>query len=101
MIVTSEHVNALTTLPVPYTYGLIVRTAQDPWIFVMEYGRTNVIYVSEKCEDALPLNVVPNFDFVIVASGYENRLLIVKANTSNGSVVFFEFFEQSTHTVVP
>lgn len=92
VIVACEDGYALTTLPVPDTYRLVVGTAQNPRVFVVEEGGADVIDVTQKGENAFTLDVVPYFDLIVVASGYEYRLLMVEADTSNGTVVFFELF---------
>ena len=40
-------------------------------------------------------------DFVVVATGDEQRLLVVEVNSSDGALVVVEFLQQSAHSVVP
>lgn len=101
VIVPSQYTNASATLPVPDADGLIVRSAEDPGILLMEHSGPDVIQMTQQGEDASSLLVVPNLDLVIVAAGNEQRLLIVETYATHGSVVLVEFVEQSAHPVVP
>lgn len=101
VIVSSYYANARTALPVPDPDGLVVGSTENPRILVMEHSGSDVVQVTEQGEDAPSLLVVPHFDFVIIAAGNEQRLLIVKTYTPNGPVVLVELVEQGAHTIVP
>lgn len=101
VIVPGQHANASATLPVPDSDGLIVRSAEDPGILLMEHSGPDVIEMTQQGEDASTLLVVPNLDLVIVAPGNEQRLLIVETYATYRSVVLVEFVEQGAHTIVP
>jgi 2-keto-3-deoxy-6-phosphogluconate aldolase len=49
--------------------------------------------VSEKGKNASFLLIVPNFNFEVVTTADEKRLLTMKGNATNGSIMFIEFLE--------
>jgi hypothetical protein len=60
VIVTGKNADAGTRLPVPDANCLIIGSAENPRVFVMEDGRANVIQMTQESEDAALLLVVPN-----------------------------------------
>ncbi len=44
---------------------------------------------------------VSHFDFVVVASGDEERLLVVEADSTHRSIVLVELVDQSAHAIIP
>lgn len=130
MIVAGQHRNASARLPIPDANGLIVGGAQNPRIFVMEECRSDVIQMTEQCEDAAAFFVIPELkfgktgehklvgrlcypikgkenrsrtylDFEIITARNEQRLLIVETNASNGSIMLIKLLQQSAHAIVP
>jgi hypothetical protein len=106
VVVAGQHANACTRLPVPNTKrrresyklphqkstavlpnSLVIRGTQDPWIFVMERGGSHVVQMAIQCENATFLLIVPDFDFEIVTTADEKRLLIVKRDSSDWAIV--------------
>jgi len=57
--------------------------------------------MTEQSEDASLLFVVPNFDFEVVTTGNEERLLIVKCNSSYWTIMLVELLQQSADAIVP
>lgn len=57
--------------------------------------------MTKKCKDTALLLVIPNFDFEVVTTADEEGLLIVKCNTSNGSIMLIEFLEKCTDSIIP
>jgi hypothetical protein len=62
---------ASSTLPIPYSNGLIIRRRENPRVLVMELHCSDVIEMALQSEEAAFLLVIPNFDFVVVATGDE------------------------------
>ena len=60
MIVPSEDRNTGSALPVPDADRLVVRRAQNPWVFMVEHGRPDVIHVAKQGEQTTPLLVIPD-----------------------------------------
>lgn len=77
--------DTLSRLPVPNTNSLVIRSAQNPRVFVVELDWPDVIQVSRQCEQAPPLFVVPHFDFVIVTTRNKQWLCRVEVHTSHRS----------------
>lgn len=71
--VSSDDVNAHSTLIVPDPHGLIVAGRQYPGQFMMEEGSPNVVDMSFEGEQASFLLVVPNFDEPIITARNEQR----------------------------
>lgn len=113
VVVSGQDADARSRLPVPDADGLIIGCTQHPGILVVKHGRANVVQVTEQREDAALLLVVPdlkrmyhqlkfeeknfpsnaNLNFEVVTTGYEERLLIVKRNSSNGAIVLVVLLE--------
>lgn len=68
---------------------------------MMEERGSNIIQMSVKSKQALSLFVIPNLDFVIISARDEQGLILMKINTTNGTLVFFEFINKSTGSVIP
>ena len=67
----------------------------------MEERRPNVIQMSQEREETFARLVIPDLDFVIIASTDEQRLSLMEMNASHGSVVFVELVDQRLHAIVP
>lgn len=65
MVVTGENANASARLPVPDSDGLIVRCAENPWIFVVKEGSTDVVEMAKQGENAPLLLIVPDLTKLI------------------------------------
>ena len=90
-----------TILPVPYPDCLIVGGRQDPWELVVEENGADVVKVAVEREKAATCLVRPNLDLVVIATGDEQGLSLVKVDASNGSIVLFESVDQRAHSIVP
>jgi hypothetical protein len=67
----------------------------------MELNCSNVIQVPQECKETTAELVVPNFDFVVIATGNNQRLMEVKVHTTDRSIVFFEPINDCSYTIVP
>lgn len=67
----------------------------------MEEHRTDVIQVPIEREDTASSLVRPDFDLVIVSTGYEERLRLVEINAADRAIVLFEPVDQGAHAVIP
>jgi len=101
MVVSSEDTNARSALPVPDADCLVVGSTQDPRIFMVEKGGTDVIQMSQQSEYATLLLIVPHLDLVIVASGHKKGLLVVEADSTYWTIVFIKLIQKCAHAVVP
>lgn len=81
MNITSQNGNAMTALPIPNPYCLIIRCTNNPWIVVMKKSGTNVIKMTEQSEYAAALLVIPNLNF----NHYQNSHT---ANKNNIIMIF-------------
>ncbi|TDH67254.1 hypothetical protein CCR75_000066 [Bremia lactucae] len=61
-------------LPIPDTNGLVVTTAQDPRIFLVELHRTNIVEMAEQRKETASELVVPYFEFIVIPARYEQGL---------------------------
>jgi len=66
----------------------------------MELHCSNVVQVTLQGEHALLGLVVPHLDQVVVTSGHKHWLRIMEANSSDRSIVIFEFVEQDLRSVI-
>lgn len=101
MIMTSEDRDALTRLPIPDSDGLIVGGRENPRMLAMKRDRSNVIQMTMQGEQTSPLFVVPDLDLIIISTRDEKRLARVESNTTDGSIMFVEPFDESTHLKIP
>ena len=62
---------------------------------------SNIIQVTIQGEEAATGLVRPDFDLIIIAARYEQRLSLVKVNASYWTIVFFESIDKRSHAVVP
>lgn len=62
------------------------------------YG-SDVIQMSQQSEQASSQFVVPNFDFVVIASRNDQWLSAMEVDSSNRSIMFFEFVQTSSHPI--
>jgi len=69
VIVSGQNGDASARLPVPDSNGLVVASADDPGILVVELHGADVVEVAEEREEAAVELVVPHLDFVIVTCG--------------------------------
>lgn len=60
VVMASQYRHASSALPVPDSNSLIIRGAQNPWIFMMEDGGPNVVHVARQCELTAAQLVVPD-----------------------------------------
>jgi len=67
----------------------------------MEEDCANVIQMAIQSEKASSCLIRPDLDLVIITSRDEEWLCLMKVDTSNGSVMFFESVDQSSHTIIP
>lgn len=63
--------------------------------------RSHVVQMAVQGEEAASGLVRPNFNFIIVTPGHEQRLGAVEINAPDRSVVFLESVYQGSHTVIP
>ena len=56
----------------------------------MKEDGANVIKVTVECEKTSSSLVRPDLDLVVIATRYKERLRLVKVDTSDRTVVFFE-----------
>ena len=67
---------------------------------MMKLHCSDVVKMASEGEEALPLLVVPNFDFVVISSGYEERLRLVKVDSPDRSFMFFKLVDDRFHGVI-
>lgn len=60
VVMASQNRYTSSALPVPDSNSLIIRGAQNPWVFVMEDCGTNVVHVARQCELTATQLVVPD-----------------------------------------
>jgi hypothetical protein len=68
---------------------------------MVKLDSSDVIQMSKKSKQTPMQLVVPDLDFVIISSRYEERLRIVKMYTANRSIVLVEAIDESSHPEVP
>lgn len=68
---------------------------------MMEEHGADIIQMSVQGEEASSRLIGPDLDFVIVATGHEKRLGLMKVDATDRAVVLFESINQSAHTIVP
>jgi hypothetical protein len=68
---------------------------------MVEENRPDVIQMTIEGEEATACSKRPDFDLVVVTSGYEQRLGAMEVDTSDGAVVLLEPIYQGPHAVVP
>lgn len=61
----------------------------------------NVVQMTIEREKTPPRLIRPDLYFVVVSTGYEQRLGLVEIDASNRPIVLFETVYQSTHPVIP
>ena len=83
VIVSSEHGDALSRLPIPNANRLIIGRRQDPRVFMVKEYCSNIVQMTMQSEKASTLLVVPNFDLVVITPGDEQWLRGVKCDTSH------------------
>lgn len=88
-------------LPIPYADGLIIGAGNDPGQLVVEEDGSDIIQMPIQREEASSGLRRPHLDFVVVSSGYEERLCLVEVDASDGAIVLFEAVNQGSHAVVP
>lgn len=101
VVVTCKDGDASSRLPVPYTYGLIIRGTENPRVLVMELNSSDVIQMPEKVEQAPSGLVVPYFDLVVISTRDEKRLCGMERDSANGTVVLLELVNERSVSVVP
>jgi hypothetical protein len=90
-----------SVLPIPYPDGLVIGARQNPWQLMMKEDSPNIVQMSCQGKQTPLRVVIPNFDLIIVTTGYEHRLSLVKVDTANGAIMFLESINQCSHSVVP
>lgn len=65
---TRQDTNAIAALPVPDPNGLVIRSTQNPRVFMMKHGSADVVQVAKKSENTSSLLVVPHLNFVVISS---------------------------------
>lgn len=68
---------------------------------MVEENCTDIVQVTIKRKDAASCLVGPDFNFVIITAGHEERLCFVEINAPDRTVVLFESVNQCAHAVVP
>ncbi len=63
----------------------------------MEHSRPDVVKMTQQCEDAAPLLIIPHFDLVVVSSGDKKRLLFVEVHSSDGPIVLVKLVKEGAH----
>ena len=61
----------------------------------------NVVQMTVEGEKTPPRLIRPDLYFVVVSTGYEQRLRLVEIDPSNRPIVLFEAVYQSTHPIIP
>ena len=80
VVVSRQHTNTFSTLPIPDTYRLIVGRGNDPWMYFVKFHGANVVEMAQQREQTTALLVVPHFNFVVVTTTDKQRLLQMKIN---------------------
>ena len=68
---------------------------------MVEEDGSHVIEMAVECEEASSGLVRPDFDLVIVAAGYEERLCFVEVDAANRTIMLLESIDQCAHPVIP
>jgi hypothetical protein len=68
---------------------------------MMKGGGANVVKMAEEGEETATQLVVPNLDFIVVTSGDKQRLLSMKAYSTNWTIVLVKLIDEGAHAVVP
>ena len=93
VIMSRQHRDTFTTLPVPDPDVLVIRTTHNPRVFVMELDSTNIIQMAHQCEERSFVVVIPDTYLVVIASRHKKWLRRVKVDTSHWSIVLAECFQ--------
>jgi len=67
----------------------------------MEEYRPNIVEMAVQGEETPPRLIRPYFDLVVVSSGDEQWLCLMKVNTSDRTIMLFKSVDQRAHTIVP
>jgi hypothetical protein len=68
---------------------------------MMEENSSNIVEMAVQCKEASSGLVRPDFNLVIIATGYEEWLSFVKIDAADWSIVFLESIYQCAHPVIP
>ena len=68
---------------------------------MVEKDCSNIVEMSIQREETPPGLIGPDFDLVIIPSRDEQRLCLVKVDTSDWPIMFFKTVDQCAHTIVP
>jgi hypothetical protein len=68
---------------------------------MVEKHRSNVVQMAVEGEETAPSGEGPDFDLVVVSSGYEERLGAMEIYASHRSIMLFEPVDQGAHAVIP
>jgi hypothetical protein len=101
MIVTGQNGQAGTALVVPETQRLVITSAQNPRVRVVELDRTDIIQMTKEGKETTAEFVIPDFDFVIVTTRDQQTFRNVKIHTPDRSIVFFESVNHRSNAVIP
>ena len=67
----------------------------------MELDGANVVQVSMERKQASPEFVIPHFDFVVIASRYEQGLGFMKIYATDWTLVLFKAIDSGADSIVP
>ena len=59
VVVSSQNTNNSSSLPIPDSDGLIIRSTQDPRVLLMEKSRSDVIQMTQQSEQTPTLFIIP------------------------------------------
>ncbi len=75
------------------SHNICIGGTHNPRIFVVELNRPNVVQVPQQREKAAAQLVVPYLDFVIISARDNERLNLVKINTTNRAIMLVKSLE--------
>ena len=82
VVVTSEHGDGVSALPVPDSNRLIIRSRDDPRVLGVELHRANVVQVPQEREQATPKLVAPHLDLVIIPCEIKTHTVSIEQRTA-------------------
>lgn len=68
---------------------------------MMEENSSNVIKMAVQRKEASSSLVRPDFDLVIIAARYEERLCFVKVDATDWAIVLLKSIYQRAHPIIP
>lgn len=104
MIVAGQDTETSSLLKIPQPQGLIITGGQDPGKLRrvgMELDGANIIQMAQQGKETASQLVIPNLDFVIVATTDNEGFVQMKVHAADGAIVFFEAINHGSNAIIP